>query len=321
MTRLGNTAECRKSGRYARLMGTLWRHEKTEKVGDAALGLLMRLLSFCADQGVDHVSETRMCELFRRNPNGRRQLNQLIAAGFIEPFELGYRPHDWDEHNRVTKPVKLRVVRGGSEMKMGGLCDDVAMSAPPEIIEEPCSPRARALTQDPGVKERTPATQGEATAPPRPKRAPKKVEPKQPRDERKAVLTRVLEASAAAHGFLAEKLLNAKQVEGVLAKAGKLAKREGIELDEALRRNVEGAWERHHATGKELKWCVVDWQPGQPARPSYGRPAKLEIAGCSPASAFGTEEEAWAAVRARRAEIEREKAAKAAARGMRHVGT
>lgn len=138
-----------------------------------------------------------------------------------------------------------------------------------------------------------------------------------PRDDRKAVLTSVLVAAAKQHGFIAVGLLSAKQAETVLGKAAALAKREGCTLEEALRRAVQGGWERHQATGKELKWCVVDWQPGQPARPSYGRPPKLEIAGCSPASEFESEEVALAKVRARRAEIEAMKAAKE----LRHVGT
>ncbi len=172
MTKLGsNSAQLVSQGRYARLMGNLWRHPKTAEVGDAALGLLMRLLSYCADQGVDRVSETLMVDLFRRNPNGRRQLNQLLAVGFVDKLpEGGYAPHDWYEHNRVTKPVKLKLVRDEPVRKMGGLCDDDVMTTPPETIQEKPSSRARAKTQDPRPKSFNSPSEslGDAEAPPPP---------------------------------------------------------------------------------------------------------------------------------------------------------
>jgi len=319
MTRLGNAAECRKAGRNARLMGDHWRHQKREKISFAANGLLSDIWSYCADQATDRISVDAMRKLTSADrKNAGRMLKQLVAAGYLEAITTGWAIHDWVHHNPIAKTVQLRVVAGGAETRAETRAETLAERNPPlEIIEEPCVPRTRALTQDPGIKERTPPAVGGADTPRRAKCEPKKARPKDPK---RALLTRVLEASAAAHGFLAAKLLTHAQAEGVLAKAGKLAEREGVELEVALRRNVEGAWERHHATGKDLKWCVVDWQPGQPARPSYGRPAKLEIAGCSPASAFGTEEEAWAKVLARRAEIEAEKAARAAAQGSRRVG-
>ena len=73
-------------------MGDLWRHPKVDNTGDAALGLLARIWSYCADQGVDTITEKRMLNLFRGS-HGRKQLNELIASGFIDALpEGGYAP-------------------------------------------------------------------------------------------------------------------------------------------------------------------------------------------------------------------------------------
>ncbi len=205
-TRLGSSAQTLKQGRYARLMGTLWRHEKTERVGDAALGLFARILSFLADQAQDTVSEKRMVELFRGNPNGRRALNQLLAAGFMEPVcGGGYAPHDWSEHNRVTKPVKLRVVEDPAAMDVRWTRDDVVMNVPPEIIEEQPVPRARPLTQDPREerekREDSPAESPAASAGPP---ETKKLKPPKKRTEsgahKRLVAALYAEAFAERHG-------------------------------------------------------------------------------------------------------------------------
>lgn len=161
--KLGTSADCYKSGRVARLSGTFWRHRKTEQCGDAALGLLMRILSFCADQAVSLVSHQRMRELFRGS-HGRRALNELLAAGFLEDTPEGYEVHDWYDHNRVRKP-ELTVIPGGGTPKASMAADGEstaslrrvygeAMAKPgPEIVEETPVPRARAETQDPGPRE------------------------------------------------------------------------------------------------------------------------------------------------------------------------
>ncbi len=286
-TRLGDATACKKGGRYARLMGDLWRHEKTEKVGDAALGLLMRLYSFCADQGVDHVSEKRMVDLFRGNPNGRRQLNQLIAAEFVDVVPGGgYSPHDWYEHNRVAKPVKLRIVPTPPVMNMGGLCDDDVMNTPPENIQEPCVPRARAETQDPGIKERTPP----AGAVARPAETPKRVTPKPrkrpPRDARKAQFRELLKSTCREHGLLSRDALRPKQLEEAVGKAEEYAEREGIEFEAAALKLLGDAAAAVKAGQKSaLCWAVRDWQPG--VAPPQQRP--LRYVGpkpCTPAEEF-----------------------------------
>ncbi len=174
MTRLGSSAQVLSQGRYARVMGNLWRHEKTANVGDAALGLLMRMLSYCADQGVSSVGELRMVELFRRNPHGRRQLNELIAAGFVDRLEGGgYTPHDWSQHNRVTKPA-LHVVpqpagEEGGKANLRRTYGEDKVKPPPEIIQE-ATPSLK--TQDPG-----PSKEEEGEGPPPAPDEPERREP------------------------------------------------------------------------------------------------------------------------------------------------
>lgn len=317
MTTLGNSAQTLKQGRYARLMGTLWRHEKTEKVGDAALGLFARILSFLADQAQETVSEKRMVELFRGNPNGRRQLNQLLAAGFMEAVPGGgYAPHDWSEHNRVTKPVKLRVVRSGPVMNMRGLCDDVVMNAPPEIIEEPCVPRARAETQDPEEREEKERTTPPPTAVPPRARAPRKARPKDPHKE---TFRRVLGEACRDGGVLLEGALSPTQLAAASKRAGEHAEREGIDYETASRKLCSDAVTAVREGRKSaLCWALRDWQPNAaPPRPLYGR-QKLEIAGCSPAHEFDSVEEAERKMAAREAEVARIRAAR---EEVRRVGT
>lgn len=116
------------------------------------------------------------------------------------------------------------------------------------------------------------------------KRPPPAGAPKaRPRDEQKAVLTRVLSEAGERHGFLPANLLSAKQGDAVIKKAADFARREATDLEAALRRTVDEAWERHQREGKELKWCVVDWQPNAARRPSlrYTGPQP-----CSPESHF-----------------------------------
>ncbi len=240
MTKLGSSAQTLKQGRYARLMGTLWRHEKTERVGDAALGLFARILSFLADQAQDTVSEKRMVELFRGNPNGRRALNQLLAAGFMEPVRGGgYAPHDWSEHNRVTKPVKLRVVEDPGAMDVRWMRDDVVMNAPPEIIQEPPSPRARPLTQDPveerEKKEDSPTESPAASAGPPPKKTikpPRKAAPGDPL--KKLTADGYAEAYERVHGIPASKV-NFALVQLIVSWAQKMPDPEA-----AIRTSLEG---------------------------------------------------------------------------------
>ncbi len=97
-------------------------------------------------------------------------------------------------------------------------------------------------------------------------RAPRKTRPKA--DEKRAVFDRVLAEAGARHGFIAPKLLSARQAADVIRKAEDHAKREGVTLEAALTRTFDDACERQRRTGKDLKWCVVDWQPNAaPPRP------------------------------------------------------
>lgn len=90
----------RKSGgHYARVMGTLHRHLKAEACGDAALGLLLRTWSYCADVGRAVLTERDMARLMVRDRNGPRKLKALVDAGLLDKVDGGYSPHDWFDHN------------------------------------------------------------------------------------------------------------------------------------------------------------------------------------------------------------------------------
>lgn len=93
------TAKRKTGGRYARLMGTLHRNLKTEAVGDAALGMLVRLWSYCADVGRHVLTDRDMGVIMVRDKNGPRKLKALLDAKLLEKVEGGYMPHDWFDHN------------------------------------------------------------------------------------------------------------------------------------------------------------------------------------------------------------------------------
>ena len=160
MTRLGDDKKLRKGGRYARVMGTLWRCSKRERCGRAAMGLLLDIWSWCADQQVSVLPEKALRRLLAGDPNGRRQLRELISAGFLDEVEGGYMPHDWHEHSGVPAapqepPSDDSATRDEMDVRRecDGLRDESAtryeMNTGPERTQETTLLRVRALTQIP----------------------------------------------------------------------------------------------------------------------------------------------------------------------------
>lgn len=168
MTRLGTDKELRKGGRYARVMGTLWRHPKREKCGRAAMGLLLDIWSYCADQGVRVVTKPGMIKIFGGDPNARRQLKELVDAGFVDVVEGGHSPHDWSEHSEFRVPIappSEAPLEAPSEAHAAGdetraetrpvtrdatrLVTRDEMRSPPENTQESTSPRAHASPKSP----------------------------------------------------------------------------------------------------------------------------------------------------------------------------
>lgn len=99
------TLHRRKSGgHYARVMGTLWRHVKTEEAGDAALGMLTRIWSHCADKGRPFLSQRDMAVIMAGDKNGPRKLKALLDARLLDRVEGGFAPHDWFDHNPGLAP-------------------------------------------------------------------------------------------------------------------------------------------------------------------------------------------------------------------------
>lgn len=156
MTKLGNSKAVRKGGRYGRVMGTLWRHEKREKCGRAAMGLLLDVWSWCADQGKEVVSEMAMRKLTAGDANARRLIKELVSAGFLDQVPDGYAPHDWKDHSGYLRdeptPPSGRDADATSDQTCDSTCDQTCdesatrpvMNAGSEIIQESHSSRTRA---------------------------------------------------------------------------------------------------------------------------------------------------------------------------------
>lgn len=114
----------RKSGgHYARVMGTLHRHQKTEKAGDAALGMLVRIWSYCADTGRSLLTDRDMAVIMVRDKNGPRKLRQLIDARLLDRAEGGYAPHDWFDHNPGLKQSEPKVDNDNSSERESNVRD------------------------------------------------------------------------------------------------------------------------------------------------------------------------------------------------------
>jgi hypothetical protein len=93
------SAKHSRGGRYARLMGTLHRHPKARLVGDAALGLYARILSYCADNGRWVVSPREFIALTPEDRNRGKKLRALLVHRLLDVVPGGYSPHDWRDHN------------------------------------------------------------------------------------------------------------------------------------------------------------------------------------------------------------------------------
>ena len=125
----------RKSGgHYARVMGTLHRHTKTEKAGDAALGMLARIWSYCADMGRHVLSERDLSVIMVRDKNGPRKLKALLDARLLDRVEGGYSPHDWFDHNPGIAPDGEAKASGTRVDGEGNVTGNVTgnVSKPPE---------------------------------------------------------------------------------------------------------------------------------------------------------------------------------------------
>lgn len=88
------------TGRKAHVLGELWRNGKVMHANNASLGLLLRIISFCADRGKAWiVSETELVAIDPGDTNRRRSLNELLDAGLVDRVDGGYEPHEWWIHN------------------------------------------------------------------------------------------------------------------------------------------------------------------------------------------------------------------------------
>ncbi len=287
-TRLGSAKDCAKQGRYGRVMGDHWRSDAREKLTFAANGLLMDIWSYCADQATDRVSTTAMRKLCAADQkHAGRMLTQLVSAGYLEATTEGWTVTKWVQLNPVAKHYQLRVVEapaqqisGEAEVRAEVLAQ---VTAPPEIIEEPCVPRARTETQDPRVKEREPPTGVSAALPPTPPRAPRKTRPKDPGKE---TFKRALGEACREAGVLLEGALSLSQLAAAAKKAQEYAAREGITVEAAAHKlSREAAEQVKDGRKSALCWALRDWQPGV-APPAARAPRYTGPKPCTPAEDF-----------------------------------
>lgn len=274
MTVLGNSDKVRKAGRYARVMGNFWRHAKTEGLSDSACGVLVKVWSYCADQGVDRVAPTAMRKLYG-SKNGRRAVLELVEAGLLEATDDGsYAPHDWLEHNPVARP------REANERRMRGEREENERKAPSEIVQEMPDSRTRAslhvpcpISDLPTVDQRSRLDESGVfrLEPPPAERAPKQRTPR-PKPPHREAFRKALHLAYAARGLLppSAKTVSAGLLDEGAKRAALHAERAGLTLEAAMAQlaaDVALLVDRD----KRSPYCIRDWQPGiaekAPVRP------------------------------------------------------
>lgn len=257
MTRLGDDKKLRRGGRYGRVMGTLWRSPKREKCGRAAMGLLLDIWSYCADQQSSVVTEAGMRKLIAGDPNGRRQLRELVESRFVDVVDGGYAPHNWRKHSgSVWDEMQAR-------RKCDGIGDEGVMNAPSETIEKSTLPRARALSHIPDplreeavLPPAAPVVQELALEPP----AAPKPAARKPRAANPDLVTfrRVLAEEGERLG-LVEVVLSKRMTELVLRKVRQHADRAHGGSFEAAAREIAAS--ALADTSKPPHYALQDWQP------------------------------------------------------------
>jgi hypothetical protein len=86
-------------GRYARLQGTFWRHERTGTLSLAAAGLHARAMSYCADQMTDGHIPRHLLAAFFGGAIDQVTVAELVEAGIWKEAKGGFQIRDWDQHN------------------------------------------------------------------------------------------------------------------------------------------------------------------------------------------------------------------------------
>lgn len=249
------TVHRRKSGgHYARVMGTLHRSLKAEKAGDAALGMMVRIWSYCADVGRHELTERDMAVIMVRDKNGPRKLKALLEAGLLDRTEGGYTPHDWFDHNpgiapsesapreadvSRTRREREEYVRDGEENATGNVTRNVTrnVSNTPEQNQVVAGSLSRPRTQDPGDKREREGERAGAPPPPTPIEPMPFAVPGAWTADRPGVVFRALFAER----YQTEPSMAGKNLAGFHATVASTARMQGRDPEELFREKLS-AW-------------------------------------------------------------------------------
>lgn len=98
-------------------------HPKADQAGNAALGLWLRLATYCARMETDgRVSKTKAAQY-----GTPAELRALIKAGLVERTRDGYQLHDWTDWNR--RKELLDKDREAARLRMAAVRADRKSSA------------------------------------------------------------------------------------------------------------------------------------------------------------------------------------------------
>lgn len=94
---------------WGRIDDTFYDHPKVLAAGDAAVGLFVRMISYCNRHGTDGVvNRAAFMQLTSTNRARIRQVNALESVGLLHPIEHGWRIHDFGDYNDTVAQVEER---------------------------------------------------------------------------------------------------------------------------------------------------------------------------------------------------------------------
>jgi hypothetical protein len=238
------------------------------------MGMLVRIWSYCADQGVTELGPHAMRHIMGGDRNGPRKLKALIDAGFLESASGGVSPHDVADHNPILRANdKPNGCGNGVQNGCGNVSSGVEQN---QQVETPLS---RPMSPSPKNQEEKKETQRESAGEPA---APVR---KAPSSGLIQNFDELFRAEAFARKMLTPTLTSSQRLSAI-ERVRELAAQDG-DLEKAARSLLKAAFDDAATTGQKVCFALAECQPGKPAVALRGlRGTRVAPAPAAPHSAF-----------------------------------
>lgn len=196
----------------------------------------------------------------KKRPMFRQRLAKLIERGLIVETEEGVRLLWSREAYLAQRPKRPPAERPAEPATSEPPVSHAPPTGHPPVthpelsLENPSTVPAQKERKKERIK-KTPPTGG-----PAPQRAARA---KKPRDENKALLTRVV-AEECARGGQPSATFTTRQTQGVIERGKFYARKLGLDLEATFRRMASEAVDRHARTGGAIDWAIIRWSDAPP---------------------------------------------------------